>query len=253
MDIETVNRGLVPAIEKARAMIMAGEVLVDGQVVIKADTRITKTQVLSLKEKLPYASRGALKIENAFNSFGITPKGLKALDIGISTGGFSDYMLKNGAAHVVGVDVNIQQVDQQLRNNPKLTLIKENARLITPQLIGIEPDIITIDVSFISIARILPALTPFKNARIISLIKPQFEAKPWDVDEGGIVRDPQKRMQTLLHLKQQIEALDFSITGFTSSGIKGRKGNREYFFLLEYRKKASINDTIITDAIKLEL
>jgi 23S rRNA (cytidine1920-2'-O)/16S rRNA (cytidine1409-2'-O)-methyltransferase len=252
LDVEAVARGLVESVEKARALIMAGDVLVNGQVVYKADTKVTEDQVLQIKEKFPYASRGALKIEKAFEEFGIDLSGIKALDIGISTGGFSDYMLKKGAEIVAGVDVNIQQVDHQLKQHPRLKLIKANARHLTREQVGFEPGLITMDVSFISITKVLPALSQFKEARILSLVKPQFEAKPNEVDKGGIVRDPLTRIQVLLRLKQRLEELNYAVTGFTAAGVKGRKGNREYFFLLEYGKKTCINDKMVADAIESE-
>ncbi len=183
-------------------------------------------------------------------------KDLKVLDIGISTGGFTDYMLKNGAGCVTGVDVNIQQVDDRLKQNNRLTLIKANARNeadLTADKIGFEPDLITIDVSFISVIKILPTLVRFKKAQIVVLIKPQFEAKRENVDKGGIVREKEKRLQVLLDLKQQIIDLNFCVKDFTSAGVKGRKGNREYFFLLGYSKKPSINDKIIAHEIDSEL
>jgi 23S rRNA (cytidine1920-2'-O)/16S rRNA (cytidine1409-2'-O)-methyltransferase len=255
LDEETVKRGLVPTLEKARALIMAGEVLVEGQVVYKADTQVTEEGAISLKEKFPYASRGALKIEKALTDFCIDVDGLQVLDIGISTGGFSDYMLQNGAVRAAGVDVNTRQVDDRLRQDTRLKLIETNARSLMPEQVGFQPDLITVDVSFISITRILPALSVqgFRQARIVSLVKPQFEAKPGDVSKGGVVRDAAKRIDVLVELKQRVRELGFAVTGFTNSGIKGRKGNREYFFLLEYGKKPSINDTIIADAIKSEL
>ncbi|MCP5055048.1 MAG: TlyA family RNA methyltransferase [bacterium] len=253
LDKETVNRDLIPSIEKAKAMIMAGEVLVSGQVVYKADTVVTNDHIIELKKKSPYASRGALKIETAFNGFSINVKGLKTLDIGISNGGFTDYMLQKGAEYVTGVDVNIQQVDEKLRNNKQVKLIKTNARTLTRDQLEYEPDIITIDVSFISVTKILPALTVFRKAKIICLIKPQFEAQPKDVGKGGIIRDKRKRLEVLTTLNQRITEMNYGVTGFTASEVKGRKGNREYFFLLEYGKIPVINDTILSNAIKSEI
>jgi 23S rRNA (cytidine1920-2'-O)/16S rRNA (cytidine1409-2'-O)-methyltransferase len=256
LDGEVVKRGLAPSKEKARALIMAGDVLVDHQVVYHSDKIVTPGNCVELKEKFPYVSRGALKIEKALKDFSIDIKNLKVLDIGISTGGFTDYMLKNGADHVTGVDVNIQQVDDRLKQNNRLKLIKANARNeadLTADKIGFEPDLITIDVSFISVIKILPGLAQFKKAQTVVLIKPQFEAKRENVDKGGIVREKEKRLQVLLHLKQQIIDLNFYVKDFTPAGVKGRKGNREYFFLLGYGKKPSINDKIIDHEIDTEL
>jgi 23S rRNA (cytidine1920-2'-O)/16S rRNA (cytidine1409-2'-O)-methyltransferase len=253
LDEELVTRGLVLSKEKAAAVIMAGDVSVDGQVVYKADAPVTADNRIELKEKFPYASRGALKIEAAFKAFNIDIKGLNALDIGISTGGFSDYMLKHGAKQVTGVDVNTRQVDYQLRQDSRLKLIETNARDVSPDQIDFQPDIITIDVSFISITKILPALSAFPRARIVALVKPQFEARRDQVGRGGVIRKKQTHIDVVLDLKQRIADLNYGVTGFTSSGVKGRKGNREYFFLLEYGKKPSVNDKIVTHAIKTEL
>lgn len=251
LDAAVVKRGLVSSPEKAGAVIMAGEILVDGQVVYKADTKVTDDTIIELKEKYPYVSRGASKIEAAFKEFNLSVKGKKVLDIGISTGGFTDYMLQHGAERAAGVDVNIRQVDDKLKQNGKVTLIKANARDLDPGRIPFEPDLITMDVSFISVTKILPALSSFKNAKIVSLIKPQFEAKRENVAKGGVIRENGKRIEILLELKKKIQQLHFAVTGVTPAGVTGKKGNLEYFFLLEYGKKESINDTIVTHAIKL--
>jgi 23S rRNA (cytidine1920-2'-O)/16S rRNA (cytidine1409-2'-O)-methyltransferase len=256
LDEEVVKRGLAPFKEKAKAMIMAGDVLVDRQVVYNSDKIVTPDHWVELKKKFPYVSRGALKIEKALRDFSIGVKGFKILDIGISTGGFTDYMLKNGAERVTGVDVNIQQVDDRLKQDKRLKLLKANARNeadLTADKIGFEPDLITMDVSFISVIKILPALARFNKSQLVVLIKPQFEAKRENVDKGGIIKEKKKRLQVLLNLKQRIIDLKFYVKDFTPAGVKGRKGNREYFFLLGYGKKPSINDKIIAHEIDTEL
>ncbi len=248
LDEEVVKQGLAPSLEKARAFIMAGDILVNGQVAYKADTKVTPEHTIEIKSKYPFASRGAAKIEKPFQEFALTVMGMKVLDIGISNGGFTDYMLQHGAAAAAGVDVNIRQVDDRLKKEPRLVLVEKNARSLEPQDIPFEPDLITMDVSFISVTKILPVLSAFKKARILTLIKPQFEARREDVERGGIIREKEKRIEILLELKRKILLLNYAVIGFTSAGVKGRKGNREYFFLLEYGKKGSINDTIITHA-----
>lgn len=254
LDNELVERGLAPSKEKAAALVMAGDVLLEGQVVYKAGTTVSDANRIQLKEKFPYASRGALKIEKAFKEFGIQITGANALDVGISTGGFSDYMLQHGALQVTGVDVNIKQVDYRLRQNNRLKLIEANARdprTLSKEKIGFQPDIITIDVSFISVTRILPALSQFPGAKIICLIKPQFEARREAVGKGGVIREKKQQAEILLDLKQRISDLGYGLTAVIPAGVKGRKGNQEYFFLLEYGKKSSINDTIVADATEL--
>ena len=251
LDVELVARQLTPSREKAVALIMAGEVLVDGQVAHKADKKVTAASNIEIKERYPFVSRGAFKAKKAFEAFDIDPAGMKALDIGISTGGFSDYMLQQGAEIVTGVDVNIQQVDFNLTKNPRLRLVKKNARYLEKEDVGYEPDIITMDLSFISITKILPQLAAFPGARVVSLIKPQFESEKYKIGKGGIVRDHSQRIQILLDLKHKIEALNFSVVGFTDSGIRGRKGNQEYFFLIEYGVKAPFDDKIIIDGTEV--
>jgi 23S rRNA (cytidine1920-2'-O)/16S rRNA (cytidine1409-2'-O)-methyltransferase len=256
LDKEIVQRGLVPSREKARALIMAGDVLVDDQVEDKAGKIVTAANRIELREKFPYVSRGALKIEKALNDFSLPVKGLKILDIGISTGGFSDYMLKNGADEVTGVDVNIRQVDDSLKRHPRLKLIQANARYgedLAAEKIGFEPDLVTIDVSFISLTKILPAISQFGRAKIVALVKPQFEAPRGNVGKGGVIRKEEKRLDILLNLKRQIISLEYGVTGFTLAGIKGKKGNQEYFFLLEYGKNTSISDKIVAHGIETEL
>ncbi len=134
LDAGIVKRGLTPTLEKARAFIMAGEILVDGQVVYKADTKVTDDNIIAIKEKYPYVSRGAAKIEKAFEDFSIDIKGLKVVDIGISTGGFTDYMLQKGAEAAAGVDVNIHQVDDGLKKNKRLILIKKTPGTCSRQI-----------------------------------------------------------------------------------------------------------------------
>lgn len=251
LDDEVVKRGLVSSREKAGAFIMAGEILVYGQVVYKADTKVTDGTTIEIKEKFPYASRGASKIDAAFKEFDLSVKGKKVLDIGISTGGFTDYMLQHDAERAAGVDVNIQQVDDKLKQNPKLTLIKANARHLEPGHIPFEPDLITMDVSFISVTKILPALSLFRKAKVLTLIKPQFEARRENVAKGGVIREEETRTEILLELKKKIQQLNFAVIGVTPAGVAGKKGNLEYFFLLEYGKKESISDTMVTHATKI--
>ena len=251
LDAEVVKRGLVSTLEKAKALIMAGDILVDCQVTYKADIKISEDRHIEIKEKYPFVSRGATKIEKAFIDFNIPVKGLKVLDIGISTGGFTDYMLQNGAETVCGVDVNIRQVDDKLKQDKRVLLLQANARTLEPANIPFEPDLITMDVSFISVTKILPALATFKKARVLTLIKPQFEVKKEEVEKGGIIRDKDKRINILLELKQKIQRLGYAVTGFATAGTAGRKGNLEYFFLLDYGKNNSISDTIIADGIKI--
>jgi 23S rRNA (cytidine1920-2'-O)/16S rRNA (cytidine1409-2'-O)-methyltransferase len=245
LDIELVERNLVPSRKKAQALIMAREVSVDGLCVDKPDKKVTSESKIEIKKRYPYVSRGAFKIKRAFSVFSVDVSGLKIIDIGISTGGFSDFMLKNGAKIITGIDVNIQQVDYQLRKNQKLKLVEKNARNLNKNDIDYDPDLITIDVSFISVLKILPALQVFQKAKIMALIKPQFEAEKKRVGKGGIIKNDQERMRVLQQVKEKIEKLNYTVLGITEAGIKGRKGNREFFFFMQYGKKDSNSDTIL--------
>jgi len=251
LDHAMLERGLALERRQAAALIMAGEVLVNGQVQVKADWAVSAADAVAVQKKHPFVSRGAFKLEKAITTFAIVVPGLKILDIGISTGGFSDFMLKNGAAAILGVDVNIAQVDYGLRQDPRLLLLKKNARFLQKQDVPFEPDLIIMDLSFISITVVLPVLSAFAHARIITLVKPQFEAERGQVGPGGVVRDALLRRAIVLKLKKKIESMNFAVCGFVSAGLKGKKGNQEYFFLLEYGKKSSIDDTIIHDAAEI--
>ncbi|MCX6557177.1 MAG: TlyA family RNA methyltransferase [Candidatus Aminicenantes bacterium] len=247
LDDALIARGLAGGADKALALIMAGDVFVNGQLQIKADHRVTAADAITVQNKHPFVSRGAFKLAKAIEAFAITVAGAKALDLGISTGGFSDYLLQCGADRVCGVDVTISQVDYSLRQNPRLTLLEKNARFLQPQDVPFEPDLIIMDLSFISIAMVLPVLTGFAKAKILALVKPQFEAPKPLVGKGGVIRDAGTRLDVVLGLKRRIESMGFAVRGFTPSGLKGRKGNQEYFFLLEFGKKKSIDDTMLRD------
>ncbi len=251
LDEALLARELASGREKAAALIMAGEVLVNGQVQFKADHSVCPEDAVSVQCKHPYVSRGAFKLSKAIADFAIRIAGAKVLDLGISTGGFSDYLLQNGASAVIGVDVNTAQVDYVLRQNPRLQLLKKNARFLRREDVPYEPDLIIMDLSFISIAMILPVLDVFAGARILALVKPQFEADKGQVGRGGVIRDAHTRLDIVLRLKKRIEGMNYAVSGFTSAGLKGKKGNQEYFFLLEFGKKKSIDDTIIAHAVEI--
>jgi 23S rRNA (cytidine1920-2'-O)/16S rRNA (cytidine1409-2'-O)-methyltransferase len=189
-------------------------------------------------------SRGAFKIEKAFAEFGIDPNGLRVADVGISTGGFSDFMLQNGVRNIVGIDVNTRQVDEKIRNDDRVVLLQKNARHLERKDLPFLPDLFTIDVSFISVLKILPALSQFQEARILALIKPQFEAPRGRVGKGGVVKKQEQIDRILDAVGGKIEGLGFRILAATEAGIRGRRGNQEYFFLIESGKTAAIDDKI---------
>lgn len=248
LDQALLLRGLAPDLKKAQAMVMAGDVFLDGQKADKSDRLVSASDPITLRARRPYVSRGAFKIERAVREFAIPLPGLKVLDIGISTGGFSDYFLQNGAAAVLGVDVTISQVDGALSRDPRLRLLRKNARFLKKEDVPFEPDLVVMDLSFISITAVLPVLAVFPRARVMALVKPQFEAERGRVGKGGVVRDREERLAILLRLKRRIEELDFAVQGCCPAGIRGKKGNQEYFFLLQSGKKSSIDDKMIGDA-----
>jgi 23S rRNA (cytidine1920-2'-O)/16S rRNA (cytidine1409-2'-O)-methyltransferase len=248
LDQALLQRGLARDPKEALALVMAGEVRVNGQKADRQDQRVAASAAVEIRRNRPYVSRGAFKIDKAVRDFAVSVPGLRVLDIGISTGGFSDYFLQHGAAEVFGVDVTISQVDAGLRADPRLRLLQKNARYLEKGDVPFEPDLVAMDLSFISVTAVLPALSVFEKARVLALVKPQFEAARRSVGKGGVVRDKEKRLGILLRIKKKIEELDYGVVGCTAAGVRGKKGNQEYFFLLRRGKKNSIDDKIIVDA-----
>lgn len=247
LDLAVVERNLAPSREKAQALIMAGEVWIDGQPCLKADRKVAAENEVTVRRRYPYASRGAYKIAEALTAFALDVRGLHVLDIGISNGGFADYLLQMGAGGVTGVDVNIAQVDERLRRDPRVTLIEKNARLLTAADFPHVPDLVVMDVSFISVGKILPALTIFPAARFLVMVKPQFEAERGQVGKGGVIRDPERVEEILSRLRRDFSVLGFHEIGMTPAGIKGKKGNQEYFFLLRCGAAGENDGTISAD------
>jgi 23S rRNA (cytidine1920-2'-O)/16S rRNA (cytidine1409-2'-O)-methyltransferase len=244
LDTLLVDRGLAASRERARALILAGQVRVDGQPVTKAGTAIAPdAQVTVDARDHPYVGRGGIKLAHAFDSFGIIAGGRCALDIGASTGGFTDVLLQRGASRVVALDVGHGQLDWTLRNDPRVIVLERvNARTLTPAQLptGFRLfDIVTIDVSFISLRQILPVLPPIlgPDADVVALVKPQFEAGRSDVGKGGIVRDPDVQVRVVAEVTAAAEGLGFHRAGMVESPITGMEGNRE--FLLHLRREVT--------------
>lgn len=239
LDKILLERGLVESREKAKALILEGKVLVNNIPVTKAGAMVSVDSIIALKEGIPYVSRGGLKLEAALNHFGINLDGLIAMDIGSSTGGFTDCMLKKGAKKVYCIDVGYGQLAWQLRSDPRVELFeKTNIRYLERERIPEEIDFITIDVSFISLKKILPKATEFlrTGGQILALIKPQFEVGKREVDKGGVVRDEGKRMLAVEEIKRFSEEIGLTISGIFQSPVKGPKGNIEYFIYLWKRQ-----------------
>lgn len=232
LDVALVDQGFFESRQKAQAHIMSGLVFVNGQRVDKAGTPVAEDARLEVKGKaIPYVSRGGLKLEKAMKTFPIDLNGKVAADIGASTGGFSDCMLQNGAAKVYAVDVGYGQLDWKIRNDPRVVCLERtNARYLTREQIPDVLDFASIDVSFISLKLIFPALRQLMGpeSEVVCLIKPQFEAGRDKVGKKGVVRDPKVHLEVLEHFLEHVRENDFTVKGITFSPIRGPEGNIEY-------------------------
>ena len=237
LDVALVERGLAESRQKAQALIMAGEVYVNGQKVDKAGAPVLPEQNVEVRGKaLPYVSRGGLKLEKAMALWPIRLEGAVCADIGASTGGFTDCMLQNGAEKVYAVDVGYNQLDWRLRTHPKVVCMERtNARYLTREQIPEELDFFSVDVSFISLGLILPAVRPLLRAggQGVCLVKPQFEAGKEKVGKKGVVRDPAVHLEVLERFQDHAQEAGFAVKDMTFSPIKGPEGNIEYLGYLE--------------------
>jgi 23S rRNA (cytidine1920-2'-O)/16S rRNA (cytidine1409-2'-O)-methyltransferase len=238
LDKLLVDRNLVVSRERARALVMSGAVLVQGRPETKPGTLVDPVAEISLRvEDHPYVSRGALKLEKGLDVFGIDPAGLVALDVGASTGGFTDLLLRRGAARVYAIDVGYGQLAWPLRQDPRVVVLeRRNARTIDPALVPEPCDLAVIDVSFISLTLVLPRvselLQPPAGKPIIALVKPQFEVGRQLVGKGGVVRDPEARRGAVERVRTWAAAHGFSPGEDVESPITGPAGNVEYLLLL---------------------
>ncbi len=237
-----LERGLAESRTKAQAMVMAGAVLVDEQLVSKPSETFALNAKIRIKgagdPATRYVGRGGLKLETALCEFQIEVTGFTCLDIGASTGGFIDCLLQGGARKVVAVDVGHNQIDWRLRKDPRVELREGiNARYLRPEDFSEEFDLATIDVSFISATKILPAVVPLltQEGRIVTLIKPQFEVGKGEVGKGGIVTDPLKHRRVISELNRAAEQLKLKVRGVIESPIRGADGNIEFLALYELR------------------
>ncbi len=235
-----VERGLAESRTKAQAMVMAGVVLVDEQRVDKPSHQFDTNSAIRIKggddPTSRYVGRGGLKLEAALREFQIEVSGLTCLDVGASTGGFTDCLLQNGAKKVVAVDVGHNQIDWRLRNDPRVEVREGvNARYLKPEDFQEKFDLAVMDVSFISATKVLPAIVPalIEGGSIITLIKPQFEVGRGEVGGGGVVRDPAKRERVVEEVNEAASALGLEVVKVMESPIQGAEGNIE--FLAQYR------------------
>lgn len=239
LDLLLVERGLADSQEKAAAMILAGEVAVDGIRAEKAGMPVVsdiRIEVTSRKQK--YVSRGGLKLEGALEDFSIDPRNLVCLDVGAAHGGFTDCLLQHGAAHVYAIDVNVEQVDWKLRRDPRVVRIERNARELRTSDVPEPVDLVVVDVSFISVRKVIaPAASLAKpGANFLILVKPQFELPRAEVGARGIVLDRGLHEKAVLAVRKHAETVGLECLGVRPSRIPGAEGNQEYF--LHARKKS---------------
>jgi 23S rRNA (cytidine1920-2'-O)/16S rRNA (cytidine1409-2'-O)-methyltransferase len=232
IDLLIVERGLAPSREKAQAMLLAGNILVNGQKIEKPGTQIlTDARIEIIGETLRYASRGGLKLEGALEDFGVSPHGKICLDVGSSTGGFTDCLLQQGAVRVYAVDVSADQLDWKLRKDPRVVAIECNARYLRPEGVPEQVSLITMDVSFISVTKVIPAIVPLagRGADFLVLIKPQFELEKREVGKGGVVRDNLLHQKAIERVTASAIELSLDILGVRPSHLTGAEGNQEFF------------------------
>ena len=237
-----VQRGLAPSRERARALILAGQVRVKGRVVTKAGASVSAGDDVALTvPDHPYVGRGGVKLAHALDVFGISADGRFALDVGASTGGFTDVLLRRGARQVVALDVGHGQLDWTLRTDPRVIVLERiNARTLTPDQLPERArafDVITMDLSFISLRQVLPAISPLlaPDGDLVALVKPQFEAGRAEVGKGGLVRDPAVHARAVDDVAGAADALGLTRVAATDSPITGAEGTREFFLHLRRR------------------
>ncbi len=233
-------RGFSESREKAELMIREGLVYTKNRRILKPSEKILLDEEIFIKEKIPFVSRGGIKLDSALKAFNINPENLTALDIGTSTGGFADVLLQRGVKKLYCVDVNFIHLHQKIRNDERVVLIQKNAKYLEREDLKDNVEIATIDVSFISLLKILAPLKKISPEITIALGKPQFEAGKGKVRKG-VIKDLELLKETLFNLGDGIKRIGFSIKGIYESPIRGEKGNREFFFLLSLEEGDKVN------------
>lgn len=232
LDVLLVERGIAETRQRAQAMILAGHVLVNRQKMDKAGAPVDAGASIDLiGEALPYVSRAGAKLAGALDDFGVNPSGRVCLDVGSSTGGFTDCLLQRGAAKVYAVDVNVAQMAWKLQKDSRVIAIEQNARSLSPKDVPEAAGIVTMDVSFISVAKVLPAVATLAEtaADFLILVKPQFELDRGDVGKGGIVRDPKLHQKAIERVEAAAQAASLDVLGVLPSRVAGAEGNQEFF------------------------
>jgi 23S rRNA (cytidine1920-2'-O)/16S rRNA (cytidine1409-2'-O)-methyltransferase len=236
LDLEMAHRGLAPSREGAQRLILAGRVRVNSQPALKADQSVDERSTIELVgESTEYASRGGLKLAAAIDHFGLDPAGCRAMDVGASTGGFTDVLLRRGAAHVIALDVGYGQIAERLRRDSRVTVLdRTNIRLVERGSLAYAPDLVVIDVSFISLRLVLPPTLELSApaVEIVALIKPQFEVGKGKVGKGGVVRDDAERRRAVNEVLGFAAELGLDVAGAIEAPIRGAAGNQEFLALM---------------------
>ncbi len=239
LDVLVFERGLAPSRQRAQAMLLAGQIRVDDRPESKAGTMVAReARIEVVGEALRYASRGGLKLEGALDDFGASVEGKVCLDVGSSTGGFTDCLLQRGARRVYAVDVNVRQLAWKLQQDSRVVPMKLNARYLKPANVGEAVELVTVDVSFISVSKLLPALVTVArpDGEFLILIKPQFELERRDVGKGGIVRDPQLHQEAVRRITAAAERSGLEALAVQPSHLPGSEGNQEFFLHARRRR-----------------
>ena len=247
LDVAVFERGLAETREKAKALIMAGSVYLNGQKALKGGAAVKDTDIIEVRGAVnPYVSRGGLKLHKAVQNFGLSLEGCVCMDIGASTGGFTDCMLSNGAAKVYAIDVGYGQLAWKLRCDERVVnMERTNFRYVTHEQIPEQVDFASVDVSFISLRKILPVMRELlrDGGRAVCLIKPQFEAGRENVGKKGVVRDPAVHLEVLEHFLKHAKESRFTVLGLTYSPIRGPEGNIEYLgYLSRAEEEPPVHD-----------
>lgn len=257
VDSLLVERGLFESRSRAAAAVLAGSVRIgaDGRAAEKPGQMVRDDVELAVDAPPPFVSRGGTKLANALDRLGIDPSGRRCLDVGASTGGFTDCLLKRGAAHVVALDVAYGELDWGLRNDPRVTVVeRSNARELEAKVLPYAPELITVDVSFISLLKVLPAVLAAAADEFdcLALVKPQFEVGRERVGKGGVVRSADARRDALASVGAGLAGDGWSVMGFASSDLPGPAGNRESFVWLAERGRAGARDDLVGAAAEVE-
>jgi 23S rRNA (cytidine1920-2'-O)/16S rRNA (cytidine1409-2'-O)-methyltransferase len=236
LDVLILERALAPSRERAQALLLAGNILVNGQKVTQPGTKVpSDAKIEIIGEQQKYVSRGGLKLEGALADFTLLPAGKICMDVGSSTGGFTDCLLQNGANQVFAVDVSIDQLDWKIRQDPRVVKIEKNARYLQPADLPSDvttlPCFVTMDVSFISVSKVLPSVVPVAapNADFLILIKPQFELERGEIGKGGIVKDDALHQKAIARVEGAARDAKLGLLGVKPSHLPGTEGNQEFF------------------------